>query len=390
MKTIDPDELIALISEEFERNVAARSWRSGTKSSKGDDKDEAMSVVSSGKGKHFERKPRGVCWNCGEKGHFKDKCPKPVKSNDKKDDSPKKGGSANAAIESDSEDEAAFFAELWDSDSDMPELQSVSDSDSDSDLELEGDRSGDWFSEIGDDLDSDDTKELFGIDGSECGSLVSVDLNSVAVDLDEVAAHVESSSKAESSPRVKVYDSGCTRHITPYRDAVDNFIEISLKSFRAANKLDFTAVGMGEMTVDVPNGVDISQLRLTEVMYSPEVGYTLVSVGRLDENGFLVTFANGKCTIQGPEGEHIGAIQKMGRGLYWVAHEPEMANVTTEVLTLDQLHRRMGHISTEVVQKLIDKGFVTGVRLETTPSGEPHFCESCVYAKAMRKPVSKA
>jgi hypothetical protein len=73
---------------------------------------------------------------------------------------------------------------------------------------------------------------------------------------------------------------------------------------------------MGKMTVDVPNGIYISQLRLTEVMYSPEVGYTLVSVGRLNENGFMVTFANGKCTIQGPEGECIGAIPKTGRGLY--------------------------------------------------------------------------
>ena len=30
------------------------------------------------------------------------------------------------------------------------------------------------------------------------------------------------------------------------------------------------------------------------------------------------------------------------------------------------------------------------MRLETTPDGEPHFCESCVYAKATHKPVAKA
>jgi hypothetical protein len=149
------------------------------------------------------------------KGHFKDKYPKPVKSNDKKDNSLKKGSSANTAIES--EDEAAFFAELQDSDSD-----------SDSDLELEGDSDGDWFSGISDDLDSDkDTKELFGTDGSECSLFVSVDPNLVVIDLDETAAHVEPSSKAESSPHVEVYDSRCMRHITPYCDAIDNFIEIS-------------------------------------------------------------------------------------------------------------------------------------------------------------------
>jgi len=32
------------------------------------------------KGGKDDRKPRGVCWNCGEKGHYKDKCPKAVKN----------------------------------------------------------------------------------------------------------------------------------------------------------------------------------------------------------------------------------------------------------------------------------------------------------------------
>jgi hypothetical protein len=66
-----------------------------------------------------------------------------------------------------------------------------------------------------------------------------------------------------------------------------------------------------------------------------------------------------------------------------------LANVATEVLTLDQFHHCMGYISTEVAQKLIEKGFMTGVRLKTMPSGEPHFCESYVYAKATHKPVAR-
>jgi hypothetical protein len=204
------------------------------------------------------------------------------------------------------------------------------------------------------------------------------------------AAHVEPSSKAKSSPRVEVYDSGRMRHITPYRDDVVNFIKISLKSFQAANQQNFTTVGIGEMIVDVPNSINISQLKLTKVLYSPEVGYILVSISCLDENGFLVTFANGKYMIQGPKGESVGAIQKMGRGLYRVTHEPETVNAATGILTLDQFHCRMGYVSTEVARNLIDKALVTGVRLKTTSSQEPHFCESCMYAKATCKPVAKA
>jgi hypothetical protein len=165
-----------------------------------------------------------------------------------------------------------------------------------------------------------------------------MDPNLVVINLDEAAAHVEPISKVKSSPCVEVYDSRCMRHITLYCDDVVNFIKISPKSFQATKQQNFTAVGMGEMIVDVPNGINILQLKFTEVLYLPEVGYTLVSIGCIDKNGFSVIFANGKCMIQGPKGESVGAIQKSGHGLYQVTHESEIANTATEILTLDQFH----------------------------------------------------
>ena len=132
------------------------------------------------------------------------------------------------------------------------------------------------------------------------------------------------------------------------------------------------------------------QLQLTKILYSPEVGYTLVSVGLFNEKGFEITFSGSKCTIKGTNGEHVGAVPKP-KGLYHVAHnDPEMAHSADEELTLDQFHCHMGHISTGVAHHLVDNGFVTGVHLELTPSGEPFFCESCVYVKATQKPILKS
>ena len=62
-------------------------------------------------------------------------------------------------------------------------------------------------------------------------------------------------------------------------------------------------------------------------MYSPEVGYTLVSIGRLDENGFTATFGDGKCIIHGPDDECVGRILKNKRGLYKVEHELNIEEV---------------------------------------------------------------
>lgn len=49
----------------------------------------------------------------------------------------------------------------------------------------------------------------------------------------------------------------------------------------------------------------------------------------------------------------------------------------------------MGHISPEIAKRLVSQGFVTGVRLEMTGSGDPFFCELCIYAKSTRKPIQK-
>ncbi|KIJ89476.1 hypothetical protein K443DRAFT_117933, partial [Laccaria amethystina LaAM-08-1] len=105
--------------------------------------------------------PRGTCWNCGDKGHFKDKCPKPQKPKDGKESKDsQKAGSANAAVgvNSDSEGEGAFAAvavDDYDSDDSVPDLQAVSDSDSDNEPGSDIVTDNDWFSEAADEGASD-------------------------------------------------------------------------------------------------------------------------------------------------------------------------------------------------------------------------------------------
>ncbi|PBK60397.1 hypothetical protein ARMSODRAFT_847502, partial [Armillaria solidipes] len=85
--------------------------------------------------------------------------------------------------------------------------------------------------------------------------------------------------------------------LSPYRDEFQTYQEIPPKCFTATNNQDFTAVGQGEIWVDVPDGNDMSKMHLTEVLYSPEIGYTLVSVGCLDQARYTLTFGQGMCRI---------------------------------------------------------------------------------------------
>jgi GAG-pre-integrase domain len=155
------------------------------------------------------------------------------------------------------------------------------------------------------------------------------------------------------------------------------------------NKQKFNATGVGEMIVEVPNGMDTSKMRLTEVLYSPEIGFTLISIGWIDNAGYLSTFGQGQCEICGSDGNVVGIFPKT-HGLYHVIHESagEQANAAMEKLTVMELHRLMGHVAPPAAKRLVEKGFVAGITLDTSAS-ESTFCESCVYAKMKRQPVPK-
>ena len=48
----------------------------------------------------------------------------------------------------------------------------------------------------------------------------------------------------------------------------------------------------------------------------------------------------------------------------------------------------MGHIAPSVAHHLLEKGLISGLKFDES-ADEGTFCESCVYAKATRKPVAK-
>ncbi|THH06822.1 hypothetical protein EW146_g9493 [Bondarzewia mesenterica] len=311
----------------------------------------------------------------------RNKCPQPPKApkmgGDNRRGSARASGSANTVVNFDSESDSRW-AVYCDSDSDaddadLPALLSS------------------WMHESKATDDAGSTAS-FPVNGST----VFVDNVQSTLDadgpVDKVAVTTAGDENADL-PHKELYDSRSTRHISPYRDHFEKYRDIPLKPFKAANKQMFNALSMGDIVVDVPNGLDPSKLRLTEVLYSPEVGYTLVSIGWLDELGYSTTFANGQCTITDPDGEKVGTVPRTQRGLYRVIHkdpsEPGYeANAAVESLSVMELHRRMGHISPGVAKWLVMNSFVTGIRLDTS-SNEPIFCESCVYAKAKRRPIAK-
>jgi hypothetical protein len=187
---------------------------------------------------------------------------------------------------------------------------------------------------------------------------------------------------------MELYDSGASRHMSPYRHLFLNFEPITPKSITAADKGTFTAIGRGDIKITVPNGTKSVEILLKKVLYAPKMGLTLVSISKIDDAGYAILFRNKKCKIFTLTKKLIGSIP-VYRGVYLVTHRSatESATSAVETVTLDELHRRLGHIAPEAVKKMVKEGLIEGIRLDV--STELKGCTSCEYAKMHRKAVAK-
>lgn len=114
--------------------------------------------------------------------------------------------------------------------------------------------------------------------------------------METAAAAIAEVNNDAKVPLRELYDCETTRHISPYHENFEDYTTIVPKPLTAANKTLLSAVGQGDMVIEVPNGLNISKLQLTEVLYSPEVGYTLwLEVGFSHKKGR----SRQRCTLQG-------------------------------------------------------------------------------------------
>ena len=353
-----PNDLLSMLVEESDRQRAQRLRGKGSGKGK-EEENEALAAgqTSKSKGKGKNKHADLTCYNCNKVGHISHFCKKPKKpkskddsGKDKKDDRKGSGsGTANVVESSKGAEEDGAWAAVEDAD---------------------------WFEEA-----VMETENLGRTVIKEFR-----DTSEEAFVIEDEAFVIET---AGTDKIVELYDSGCMNHISPYRDKFEDFETIPPQLFRAANKQTFSTIGRGDMVIDIPNGDDSSQLRLKNVLYSPNVEYTLVSIGRLDEDGFTALFGHGKCVLRGPDDEKVGEVNRTSGKVYKVEHELGIANVAVDLLTLRQLHRWLGHPSNQVAHELVKIKMVTGIRLEYTPYKTPFFCDSCVHAKATRLSVPK-
>ncbi len=194
-----------------------------------------------------------------------------------------------------------------------------------------------------------------------------------------------------NEPQVDIYNSGASRHMTPYHHCLFNYTSIEPKSITAADKGKFQAIGKGDMHIYIPGKAgERTRFLVRDVLYALQLGVSLLSVSKITAAGYGMLFRGSECRIYGPKDKLLGKVPVKG-GLYHVETDPPYANAVHNApisVSLDDLHQMMGHIAPNAAKRLVKDHIVEGIILDKSKP-PPKSCDSCKYGKKTRKPVKK-
>ena len=207
----------------------------------------------------------------------------------------------------------------------------------------------------------------------------------------EVLATMDQSSSSNSF----LADSGASHHIC---HDPSFFCKLSplpgpFKVNHVAGSVEVTHSGTVMLMVDSDKGKQT--LRLENVLLIPSMRFNIVSLQKLRAAGFVYTFkeVRGKAVIRNEKGGMVALMTESSTGrmtldctiLSTAATLPScrQIEVFSNSLSMDLLHRRLGHSGQAALQRLLRANMATGIG---QVSGAVTPCDSCQLGKLTRPP----
>ncbi|KAL0449089.1 UNVERIFIED_CONTAM: Retrovirus-related Pol polyprotein from transposon TNT 1-94 [Sesamum latifolium] len=166
-------------------------------------------------------------------------------------------------------------------------------------------------------------------------------------------------------------DSGCTVHMTPYRDILSNYKSENLGSVSMANEKRCDVLGVGDVCMIFENGFKFT---LKNVKHVPDLARNLMSCSALEEEGLEGRWRKGIMKIMKGSLNVFKAERKKNLYICSVTYDIIAASVT-HMNTSDLWHKRLGHISSKGLELLHKHGVLND------KINDLSFCDDCILGK---------
>ncbi|WVZ80255.1 hypothetical protein U9M48_027747 [Paspalum notatum var. saurae] len=175
---------------------------------------------------------------------------------------------------------------------------------------------------------------------------------------------------------VWIMDSGCSRHMTGHRKWFSSLNPVSTKEY-----ITFGDNGQGKV-LGVGSVSLSAKLSLREVAFVRNLGFNLVSVSQLLDEGFEVRFKKGACCVLDAEETLICSLLPFGlvfRVNLTFVSGPTRCLVASPSADIWKWHRRLGHLSFDLLVRLSSMGLIRG--LPKLRAEKDLVCHPCRHGK---------
>ena len=138
-------------------------------------------------------------------------------------------------------------------------------------------------------------------------------------------------------------------------------------------------LGVGKVGRSLEDSID-------NVYHVDGLKYSLLSVSQICDKGNEVKFTSEKCTVVSLTTNKVILTAHRSKNMYVanleISHGDDLTCLSAQNENADLWHRRLGHVSSSLLNKLISKDLVRG--LPKMKFAENKICEACVKGKQIR------
>jgi transposase InsO family protein len=196
-------------------------------------------------------------------------------------------------------------------------------------------------------------------------------------------------------------DSGASTHISCIRSDFIDLVDIDPRTITGVGNSSVSAIGLGTVEISLPETP--ARITLRKVLYAPTAGVRLISISRLDDSGYRLSFSEGRCAIfDRASNKKLAECARNSSNLYVfpgsiISPSLPSSSSPSPTLTFPSLvatpnletwHRRLGHANFRTVLDMVRSEVATGMKADLSLA--PQACDACIRGKQTHKPVPKS
>ncbi|GBM64627.1 Retrovirus-related Pol polyprotein from transposon TNT 1-94 [Araneus ventricosus] len=191
-------------------------------------------------------------------------------------------------------------------------------------------------------------------------------------------------------------DSGCTRHLSSDESIFVTLDETDVSEVKLANNGTTEVKGCGKAVIKAEVNNNIQTVDVNDALFVPELRTNLLSVAKLCDRGYTVTFKSDVATLINAKAK-VKLVADRKDNLYYLRgsdtnqsakHASESLDTPkTKCADLVKWHCRLGHLNMKDLKESIKRGNIRGLNISKSPVNFD--CEICAINKLTRAPFPK-